>query len=119
MGTLMTRRMKNADVEGEMREVFTSFDQDGDQIISPSELQSARRELGEELSEEEVNEMVREADAGTGDGKITYPRFLSLMMEMKIGDAASSRPFLRMQLWLEFRHVMVISITASTTTKPI
>merc|ERR1719352_1835280 len=49
--TLMTRRMRGADVEGEVKEVFRTFDQDGDQNISPQELQSAMQELGEVLSD--------------------------------------------------------------------
>merc|ERR1711963_353874 len=78
--TLMTRKMRNADVEAEIGQVFRTFDKDGDQIISPLELQSAMQELGETLSDGEVNEMMREADGGSGDGKITFQRFLSLMM---------------------------------------
>merc|ERR1740130_1606327 len=66
--TLMTRRMRDADVEAELSEVFRTFDQDGDTIISPSELQRALQELGETLSDEEVNEMIREADGGSGNG---------------------------------------------------
>ena len=34
------------------------------------------QELGENLSDEEVNEMIREADGGSGDGKITHQRFI-------------------------------------------
>merc|ERR1719235_2006478 len=77
--TLMTRRMKGADVEAELSQVFESFDQDGDQIISPQELKSAMQHLGETLTDQEVQEMVRESDGGSGDGRITLQRFLSLM----------------------------------------
>ncbi len=39
--------------------------------ITAAELKSVMHELGENLTDEEVNEMIREAD-DDGDGRVTY-----------------------------------------------
>ena len=51
--------------------LFAVFDNDGDGFISPAELRQVMMNLGEKLSEAEVDEMVREADID-GDGRIDY-----------------------------------------------
>ena len=67
----MEKRVNNTDSEEEMREAFKVFDKDGDGFISAAELRYAMINLGEKLTDEEVDEMVREADLD-GDGKIDY-----------------------------------------------
>lgn len=47
------------------------FDRDNDGFISPFELRHVMINLGEKLSEEEVVEMIREADLD-GDGKVNF-----------------------------------------------
>ena len=47
------------------------FDNDGDGYISAPELRQVMMNLGEKLTETEVDEMVREADID-GDGRIDY-----------------------------------------------
>lgn len=47
------------------------FDKDGDGFISAHELRVVMMNLGEKLSEKEVDDMLKEADIN-GDGKIDY-----------------------------------------------
>ena len=47
------------------------FDRDGNGFISAAELRHVIANLGEKLTDEEVDEMIREADVD-GDGQINY-----------------------------------------------
>lgn len=47
------------------------FDKDNDGYISAAELRHVLTNIGEKLSDEEVDEMIREADID-GDGQINY-----------------------------------------------
>jgi calmodulin len=60
--TLMCRKMKDTDSEEEITEAFKVFDKDGTGLIDVSELRHVMTNLGEKLSEEEIDEMIREAD---------------------------------------------------------
>ena len=48
---------------------------DGNGFISAAELRHVMTNLGEKLSEQEVEEMIREADVD-GDGQINYDEFV-------------------------------------------
>lgn len=76
---MMARKMKDTDSEEDMLEAFRVFDRDGQGFISPAELRHVMTNLGEKLSDEEVDEMVREADVD-GSGQINYEDFLKMMM---------------------------------------
>ncbi len=61
---MMARRM--SEVQGEdddLRAAFKVFDKDGNGFISPQELRQVMINLGEKLSEEEIDSMIREAGA--------------------------------------------------------
>jgi calmodulin len=77
--TLMARKMKDTDSEEEILEAFKVFDKDGNGFISAAELRHVMTNLGEKLTDEEVDEMIREADVD-GDGQITYEEFVRMMM---------------------------------------
>ena len=68
---MMSKKMQETDSEDEIREAFKVFDKDGNGFISAAELRHVMTNLGEKLSDEEVDEMVREADMD-GDGQINY-----------------------------------------------
>ena len=69
--TMMARKMKETDSEDEIREAFRVFDKDGNGFISAAELRHVMTNLGEKLTDEEVDEMIREADID-GDGQVNY-----------------------------------------------
>jgi len=77
--TLMARKMKDTDSEEEILEAFKVFDKDGNGFISAAELRHVMTNLGEKLTDEEVDEMIREADID-GDGQINYEEFVKMMM---------------------------------------
>ena len=58
-------------LEEEVKIAFDFFDLDGNGYISMMELKQVASELGEELTESEIDEMIREADAD-GDGQVDY-----------------------------------------------
>ena len=68
---MMARKMKETDSEDEIREAFRVFDKDGNGFISAAELRHVMTNLGEKLTDEEVDEMIREADID-GDGQVNY-----------------------------------------------
>jgi len=77
--SLMARKMKDTDTEEELIEAFKVFDRDGNGFISAAELRHVMTNLGEKLTDEEVDEMIREADVD-GDGQINYEEFVKMMM---------------------------------------
>jgi len=77
--SMMARKMKDTDSEDEIKEAFKVFDKDGNGFISAAELRHVMTNLGEKLTDEEVDEMIREADID-GDGQINYEEFVKMMM---------------------------------------
>ncbi|WVZ54614.1 hypothetical protein U9M48_005384 [Paspalum notatum var. saurae] len=79
--TLLARMMREASGadEDELREAFRVFDQDNNGFISRDELGHVLQNLGESLSDEELAEMLREADVD-GDGQINYTEFAKVML---------------------------------------
>ncbi|KAL3727151.1 hypothetical protein ACJRO7_031973 [Eucalyptus globulus] len=76
---LMAYNIKEAaDEEEELKEAFKVFDKDQDGYISPSELRHVMINLGEKLTEEEVQQMISEADLD-GDGQVGFEEFVKLM----------------------------------------
>ncbi|KAL5009277.1 hypothetical protein ScPMuIL_014858 [Solemya velum] len=57
--------------ESELKDAFKVFDKDNNGLISAKELRSVMTNLGEKLTEEEVEEMIKEADID-GDGQVNY-----------------------------------------------
>ena len=66
---MMARKMKYTDSEEEIREAFKVFDRDNNGFISAAELRHVMTSIGEKLTDDEVDEMIREADQD-GDGRI-------------------------------------------------
>lgn len=77
--TMMARKMKDTDSEEEIIEAFKVFDKDGNGFISRAELSHVMTNLGEKLTDEEVDGMIHEADVD-GDGFINYEEFVRMMM---------------------------------------
>ena len=68
---MVAKKIKDQDDEEEIREAFKVFDKDCNGYISANELKHIMTNLGEKLTEEEINEMMLEADKD-GDGQIGY-----------------------------------------------
>mmetsp|Transcript_18633 Transcript_18633/g.20258 ORF Transcript_18633/g.20258 Transcript_18633/m.20258 type:complete len:189 (+) Transcript_18633:256-822(+) len=77
--TMMSRKMNDVESEEEILEAFKVFDKDGNGFISAAELRHIMTNIGEKLNDEEVDEMIREADID-GDGQINYEEFVKLLM---------------------------------------
>ena len=77
--TIMARKMKDTDTEEDIIEAFRVFDKDGAGTISAAELRHVMTNLGEKLTDEEVDEMIREADVH-GDGVIDYREFTKIIL---------------------------------------
>ncbi|CAM5083765.1 unnamed protein product [Natator depressus] len=76
--SLMARKMRDMDSEEAIREAFRVFDEDGIGYISAVELRHVMTNLGEKLTDEEVDEMIKEADAD-GNGQVNYEEFVRMM----------------------------------------
>ena len=77
--TLMNRRSKETDIEEEVLNAFKVFDKEGNGLISNTELRHIMMTLGDQLTEEEIDDMIREADSD-GDGYINYEDFIKNML---------------------------------------
>lgn len=75
---MIVKEMNKTDTEEEMREAFKIFDRSGNGFITAKELKHGMVYMGERLSDEEVEEMMREADSD-GDGRISFEDFKILM----------------------------------------
>lgn len=62
----------------EIREAFRVFDRDGTGMISAAELRHVMTNIGEKLSDQEVDEMIREIDVDR-DGQVKYEEMVRLM----------------------------------------
>ncbi len=89
--TMMARKMKDSDSEEEILEAFKVFDKDGNGFISAAELRHIMTNLGEKLTDEEVDEMIREADVD-GDGQINYEEFVKVSLVSPLQANQASLP---------------------------
>ncbi|KUL87460.1 hypothetical protein ZTR_04532 [Talaromyces verruculosus] len=76
--TMMIHKGKATDEEAELRAAFEVFDQDGSGTISADEMRRVMKSIGEELTDAEIDEMIKEADTD-GNGTIDYQEFVHLM----------------------------------------
>ena len=80
---LMSKKMADKDTKEEVLKAFRLFDDDCTGKISFKNLQRVARELGENLTEEELQEMIDEADRD-GDGEINEAEFLRIMKKTSL-----------------------------------
>lgn len=67
----------------DIRETFSLFDKDGDGTISVNELQNTMSSLGQRVSENEIKEMMEDAET-SDNGSLDYPAFLSMMTRKSV-----------------------------------
>ncbi|KAJ2251480.1 hypothetical protein GGI13_003819, partial [Coemansia sp. RSA 455] len=85
--TLMESHSTENSEEGELWDAFKIFDKDNNGFINKSELHLAMANLGETMTDEEIDAMIREADSDN-DGHIDFKEFVKLMR----GDVAAAAP---------------------------
>lgn len=78
LNILASRKFDDEDHEDALREAFKMFDRDGNGYIDAEELRICMINLGEKLTLEEVEEMIREVDIDY-DGRMDYQEFVKLM----------------------------------------
>lgn len=76
--TLMARKIDASDSRTEIIDAFKVFDKDGSGKISAEELRQVMTNLGENLSNAEVDEIIKDADTN-GDGVRSLLCFLFLL----------------------------------------
>mmetsp|Transcript_31973 Transcript_31973/g.42199 ORF Transcript_31973/g.42199 Transcript_31973/m.42199 type:complete len:112 (-) Transcript_31973:213-548(-) len=74
----VTPKMLNRDTREEIMKVFQLFDEDATGGISFRNLKRVANELGENLTDEELQEMIEEADRD-GDGVVNSEEFYRVM----------------------------------------
>ncbi|KAH8382762.1 hypothetical protein KR009_005164 [Drosophila setifemur] len=77
---VMSQRYANMSPEDEIIAAFRVFDKEGTGLINETEFRYIMMNLGEKMSEEEVEEIIRDADADH-EGNIDYVRFVNMMSE--------------------------------------
>ncbi|TFK16149.1 Centrin-2 [Platysternon megacephalum] len=80
---MMTQKMNEKDSKEEILKAFRLFDDDGTGKISFKNLKRVAKELGENLTDEELQEMIDEADRD-GDGEVNEQEFLRIMKKTSL-----------------------------------
>uniref|UniRef100_A0A8C6DKI9 Centrin 1 n=1 Tax=Moschus moschiferus TaxID=68415 RepID=A0A8C6DKI9_MOSMO len=80
---VMTQKMAEKDTKEEILKAFRLFDDDETGKISFKNLKRVARELGENLTDEELQEMIDEADRD-GDGEVNEDEFLRIMKKTNL-----------------------------------
>ncbi|CAL8088737.1 unnamed protein product [Calicophoron daubneyi] len=80
---MMTVKMLEKDAKEEMLKAFKLFDDDETGRISFKNLKRVAKELGENVTDEELQEMIDEADRD-GDGEVNEQEFLRIMKKTNL-----------------------------------
>lgn len=80
---VMTQKMAEKDTKEEILRAFRLFDDDETGKISFRNLKRVATELGENLNDEELQDMINEADRD-GDGEVNEEEFLHIMQKTSL-----------------------------------
>ncbi|NXN89883.1 CETN2 protein, partial [Bombycilla garrulus] len=80
---VMSQKMAEKDSKEEILKAFKLFDDDETGKISFKNLKRVAKELGENLTDEELQEMIDEADRD-GDGEVSEQEFLRIMKKTSL-----------------------------------
>ncbi|UJR28157.1 hypothetical protein I4U23_009411 [Adineta vaga] len=75
---MLTFIKKNITTEENLKDAFNLFDQDGDGFIIVNDLREIMTSLGEKITDEDLDEMIREADIDK-DFKVNFQEFQRIM----------------------------------------
>ena len=77
--TIMKKREKDVDNEEEVINAFKLFDKEGNGLININELKHIMLTVGNNITEEELNDLLKEADTDN-DGYINYEEFIRSLL---------------------------------------
>merc|ERR1712048_1145872 len=80
---MMTAKMSEKDSREEIRKAFRLFDDDETGFITLKNLRRVAKEIGENMTDEELQEMIEEADRD-GDGQVSEEEFLRMMKKTSL-----------------------------------
>jgi len=75
---LMGKILKDVPTDADLRDVFTVFDKDRSGFASSSEIKTVMSNLGVHFTDEEIQEMMIEADVN-GDNQVDFNEFKAMM----------------------------------------
>merc|ERR1711907_769990 len=81
--TMMSQKILSRDPKDEILKAFRLFDDDETGKISFKNLKRVAKELGERMTDEELQEMIDEADRD-GDGELNEEEFLRIMKKTNL-----------------------------------
>ena len=76
--SMMSRKMGTRSFNEEALEAFKVLDKDSSGSISESELRQIMNNIGEDVTDEEIKEMMNEADLD-GDGQVSFEEFAAII----------------------------------------
>ncbi|KAJ2729128.1 hypothetical protein IW152_005731 [Coemansia sp. BCRC 34962] len=88
---LMERHSSEGSEQAELKEAFKVFDKDGNGSITKSELRQAMKDLGEKLTDKEIDAMIQEVDEDA-NGEINFEEFSKMMTGEKSAPPAPAQP---------------------------
>merc|ERR1719446_1015817 len=80
---MMEGKMSNKDPVEEMKKAFKTFDDDGTGKITFKNMQRVAKELGEAMSDADIQDVIDECDRD-GDGGINESEFLRIMEKQQV-----------------------------------
>merc|ERR1712119_17780 len=80
---MMTTKMSEKDSREEILKAFRLFDDDETGFITLKNLRRVAKEIGENMTDEELQEMIDEADRD-GDGQVSEEEFLRIMQKTSL-----------------------------------
>lgn len=80
---LVANLMNEKEIKEEMIRAFNLFDVDGTNKITIDNLQDVANQLGENISRNELEEMIQEADL-SGDGTVSAAEFIRIMKKTEL-----------------------------------
>merc|ERR1719419_1189092 len=87
---MMSKQQSHSMTEDSLKEAFRIFDKDDDGFISVEELRNIMQNLGEKMSDKELDEMIVEADSDR-DGLINYQEFVQVLCSESTSSKAGSK----------------------------
>ena len=90
------------------------MDANKDGVVTKEELTTLLKGLGEDVTDEVIDEMIKIADEN-GDGKIQFEEFVKAATEGNMWDSPASKDINQWVLWPYWQATCLISVSSQTT----